>query len=199
MTDTTTELRSLVLAGRAIRLEPMTPDHAAGLLASGDPSCFRFHGMKPDEWSLQGFQKYVRDAIVQPDRICYALIDVGTGQTIGSSSYFEVRPAHRRLEIGYTWISTPLRRTAANPEMKLLMMRHAFETMRVNRVQLKCDARNIASRGAMEKFGAKFEGVLRKHAIMPDGFERDSCVYSVIAEEWGTVKQGLVRRLGYEP
>ncbi len=185
----------IILTGRTIRLEPLTKDHAPDLFETADESCFRFHGMKPREWSAEGFRQYVQDAYAFPGRIPYAIIHSETGRAIGSSSYFEVRPSNRGVEIGWTWISPPHRRTTINPESKFLMMAHAFEDQGAMRVQFKCDARNAQSRRALEKLGCTLEGVLRRHAVMPDGFIRDNCIYSVIDSEWPMVKRGLEARI----
>ena len=122
-----------------------------------------------------------------------------TGQAVGVSSYTDVRPEHRGLEIGGTWIGRTYQRTAVNPECKYLMLRHAFENLGAVRVQLKTDSRNTQSQRAIEKLGAQKEGVLRKHIILPDGYVRDTVMYSITVEEWPEVRVGLEDRLGYTP
>jgi RimJ/RimL family protein N-acetyltransferase len=104
-------------------------------------------------------------------------------------------PEHRRLEIGWTWIATAFQRTGSNREAKLLQLSHAFETLGANRVEFKTHARNEQSRNALAGIGATFEGVFRNHTIMPDGSLRDSAYFSVIVEEWPTVKAALVAGL----
>jgi RimJ/RimL family protein N-acetyltransferase len=189
MTSPAFEILPRVFQGRTIRLEPLTTDHATDLFATADPTCFRYHGT-----ALEAFTDYIRAALAHTARHPFAAIHLAQGRAIGSTSFFEVRAAGRGLEIGFTWIATPLRSTAVNPEMKLLMMRHAFEDLGALRVQLKCDSRNAQSRRAIEKLGAKQEGILRRHAIMPDGYLRDSVVYSVIDDEWPAVRAGLEAR-----
>lgn len=108
-----------------------------------------------------------------------------------------IAPEHRRLEIGWTWLGRAFQRTGANREAKLLQLTHAFETLGAQRVEFKTHARNVASRTALLGIGATFEGVLRHHAIMPDGSNRDSAFYGVIAPEWPAVKarlEGVVAR-----
>ncbi len=102
-----------------------------------------------------------------------------------------ITPEHRRLEIGWTWIGTAFQRTGANRAAKYLQLRHAFETLDAERVEFKTHARNLASRAALLGIGATFEGVLRHHTIMPDGSNRDSAFYGVIAAEWPAVKARL--------
>ena len=137
-------------------------------------------------------------------RICcffaLALIDTKTNAPIGTSSYADIRPEHRGLEIGYTWISPRVRGGAANAEMKRLMLAHVFETDVFEggpaiRVMLKTDELNLRSQRAMEKIGAKREGVLRNHLIMPSGRVRHSAVYSITIEDWAGVRDILDARI----
>jgi RimJ/RimL family protein N-acetyltransferase len=122
-----------------------------------------------------------------------------TGQSVGVTCYMDIRPAHRGLEIGSTWIARPYQGTRVNPESKYLLLRHAFENLGAVRVQLKTDGRNRQSQAAIAKLGAQREGVLRKHLILQDGYIRDTVMFSIIAEEWPAVKAGLETRLGYAP
>ena len=113
--------------------------------------------------------------------------------------YLDIRPQDRALEIGFTWIGKPYQRTPVNPECKYLLFRHAFDDQQAVRVQLKTDLRNVQSQRAIEKLGAVREGVLRKHMIRPDGYMRDTVMYSVTADEWPEVRARLEKRLGYIP
>jgi RimJ/RimL family protein N-acetyltransferase len=129
--------------------------------------------------------------------LAFAIIDQGRGEAVGGTTYMDVAMADRRLEIGNTWLGRAAWRTAINTEAKLLLLRHAFETLGCHRVQMKTDARNLRSQAAIERLGAKREGVLRQHLVLPDGFVRDTVMYSVIAAEWPGVKarlQGLLNR-----
>ena len=114
---------------------------------------------------------------------------------VGMTRYLNVEPPHRKLEIGSTWYEPSVWGGPVNPECKLLLMRHAFETLKFHRVEYKTDARNARSRAAILKLGATQEGIFRKHMIMADGHVRDSVYFSVIDEEWSEVKAGLERRL----
>ncbi len=115
------------------------------------------------------------------------------------TSYLDIRPQDRALEIGFTWVAKPYQATAVNPECKYLLLRHAFEEQGAVRVQLKTDLRNLQSQAAIAKLGAVREGVLRKHMVMPDGHVRDTVMYSVTNDEWPAVRRRLEERLGYAP
>jgi RimJ/RimL family protein N-acetyltransferase len=125
----------------------------------------------------------------------FAVVEVATARAIGSTRYEDILPRHRALEIGWTWYGVPWQRTACNTQCKYLLLRHAFEALGAVRVQMKADTRNERSRRAIERTGAVFEGVLRKHRILPDGYVRDSAMYSVVAGEWPAVKAHLERHL----
>jgi RimJ/RimL family protein N-acetyltransferase len=125
----------------------------------------------------------------------FATRDRGSGKVIGSTRFLELRPAHRGLEIGWTWLTPTAWRTGANVEAKLLMLEHAFERLGCARVELKTDARNARSRRAMEALPAQFEGIHRKHRLLSDGSFRDTAWYSVIDDDWPAVRANLERRL----
>ena len=122
---------------------------------------------------------------------CFITHEVAGGAPIGSSSYLAVRPPHDGLEIGWTWLHASAWRTGANREAKLLMLELAFERLGCMRVEFKTDSRNERSRAALEGIGARFEGVFRKHMLMPELGVRDSAYFSIIDEEWPTVRGGL--------
>ena len=129
----------------------------------------------------------------------FAIVARQQGGAVGVTSYLDIRPRDRALEIGFTWLAKPYQGTAINPECKYLLLRHAFEDQNAIRVQLKTDLRNVQSQGAIAKLGAVREGVLRKHMICPDGYIRDTVMYSIVADEWPQVRQRLEERLGYVP
>lgn len=183
-----------VLEGKTIRLEPLELRHAANLLKNADEEAWLYMFDKPTPWNQEGFENYIR-VRTGAQFVAFAVIDKATGEAIGSSSYMDIRPEHRALEVGHTWITSRQRGTATNPEMKLLMLQHAFESLGALRVQLKTDERNSRSRAAILKLGAKWEGGLRNHMLMPDGHHRTTVFYSVLPEEWPEVKAGLLARL----
>jgi RimJ/RimL family protein N-acetyltransferase len=199
-----------VLTGSHIRLEPLSPTHADGLVAasSGDPALY--------QWSAVPIG---RDAVHRYIETALALREAGTAQAfatiriadsvvIGSTRFFDIerfawpsshpRHAHENpdvCEIGYTFLAHAGIRTGANTEAKLLMLTHAFEVWQMLRVCLHTDARNKRSQAAIERIGGKFEGVLRAHRMASDFTARDSWRYSILAAEWPDVKRRLEERL----
>lgn len=188
------------LKGRQLRIEPLREDHAADLLSLADDGIFTFiRQIAPVDWTEEGFRSYIRDLIALRGWHYHAMVLCDDGRAVGVSSYNDVRPEHRGLEIGGTWIAKPYQGTFVNPECKYLMLRHAFETLGAIRVQLKTDLRNLQSQRNIEKLGATKEGVLRKHMLLPDGYQRDSVMYSITDDEWPEVRARLEARLGYRP
>jgi aminoglycoside 6'-N-acetyltransferase len=192
-----TRCQPVTLPGRWVTLVPLGPEHAADLASACDATTFAFF---PPPYAPRGtgeadLRAYVRARLESPDSVPFAMILNADGRAVGCSCYLDVRPAHRGLEIGATFIHPAHRGTPVNPEAKLLMLTHAFDTLRCERVQLKCDARNTPSRRAIEKLGAVREGVLRKHMVMGDGFVRDTVMYSITADEWPAVRARLAARL----
>ena len=188
----------VVLEGEFARLEPLEERHAAGLLEAGrDPAVWEHLLWAPLE-SIDHSRAYIASALSAArdgSSFPFAIIHKPSGAVAGSTRYLEIRPEHRALEIGWTWIGAPWWRTALNTQCKLLLMQHAFETLRANRMQFKTDILNVRSQRAIERLGAKKEGVLRAHTIRRDGTLRDSVYYSVIAPEWPAVKARLEQGL----
>jgi RimJ/RimL family protein N-acetyltransferase len=183
------------LVGDFIKLEPLSIEHAQDLAEACDHEMFLFFPVFPRSLDRQGLEDYIYKRIATPLTVAYAIIDQQTNKAIGSSSFFDIRPQDKGLEIGHTWIKREHRGTKVNPETKLLMFGHAFETCGAIRVQQKTDLRNVQSQRAMLKMGCKQEGILRHNMVMPDGYIRDSVYFSVLAEEWPEVKSGLIDRL----
>lgn len=192
-----------VPAGRAVALERITaadaPDAARALFPVTPPDTFRYFLAAPAAWTLEAFSERLVKDFTGAGRMSYLVRDRASGAVLGSTSYLDIRPEHRGVEIGFTWYAPAGRGTNVNPECKFLLLRHAFDVLGCVRVQLKCDARNAHSRAAILKLGATFEGVLRRHMVVVDGFVRDTAMFSVVDAEWPRVKAGLVARLGYEP
>lgn len=184
----------VTLIGQHVRLEPLTRAHAPGLLAvAGEAEIWRYLPV-PGPRSLAAMEALIDAALAeaaQGVRLPFAIMARADGRPCGSTSYLDIAPAHRRIEIGWTWLGAAARRTAVNTECKFLLLQHAFETLGCGRVQLKTDARNLRSQAAIERIGAQREGVLRKHMVMPDGFGRDTVMYSLIAGEWPAAKHRL--------
>jgi N-acetyltransferase len=180
------------LEGAGLTLSPTVEDDAEALVRCADAETFAYSLGGPADLSVAAMRRHLaaRDARLFTMRLR------ATGETVGCSSFMDLRPAHRALEVGATWIAPAWRGTRVNPEVKLLMLRHAFETLGCVRVQLKCDARNLRSAAAIAKLGAVYEGRLRNHGILPDGFVRDTLMFSVLDSEWPRVEAGLRARLG---
>jgi RimJ/RimL family protein N-acetyltransferase len=184
------------LEGRIVRLEPLRPEHEEGLwFASRDPRTWRWLSVvQPqtrEDWS--SFVRQVTDAAAVGTEL--PLVTLRTGKIVGSTRFLALRPEYRSVEIGWTWLDPAAWGTGANIEAKLLQMRHAFEVWGCRRVELKTDALNERSRGALEALGATFEGIHRKHMLVRGGENRDSAWYSVTDDDWPAVEAALHRRL----
>jgi RimJ/RimL family protein N-acetyltransferase len=182
------------LQGRVVVLEPLEPRHTAELRrAAGFPEIWP---LAPID-AAADFDLWLQHVLAQQERheeVPFATVRADTGEVIGSTRFLALRPEHRSVEIGATWLTPAAWRTGANVEAKLLQLTHAFEALECVRVELKTDARNERSRRAMEAIPAQFEGVHRRHRIERYG-PRDTAWYSVIADEWPEVKANLERRL----
>lgn len=187
-------IKSVVLQARGIRIEPMTVAHEEGLRAAaadGQLWNLRFTSVPEPENTLQYIQTALKMQAEQ-SREPYVIRDLKSGNIIGSSSYHDIVPAIKRVEIGYTWYGASWHRTHVNTTCKLLLMTHAFETLACEIVAWRTDILNIASQRAIERLGAKKDGVLRHHALRRDGTVRDTVIYSMLAQEWPEAKKQLL-------
>jgi RimJ/RimL family protein N-acetyltransferase len=183
------------LDGRLVVVEPLAPDHFDGLIDAAQQGEIFTWFPTDVAASPATIRAWLDAALVDPLRITYAILDAGTRQPVGSTSFLAIRPEHLRAEIGFTWHTPRVWGTGVNVETKLLLLGHAFEHVGLRRVEFKTDARNDRSRGALLALGATFEGIFRKHMVVRDGAVRDSAYYSVIDDDWPVVKAGLERRL----
>ncbi len=186
-------IEPVILQGRHMRLEPLTLEHAAGLADVGlDDDLWKWIPTPvrtPEEMSA-----YVQTALQEQAAgsvLPFALIEKSSGRTIGSTRYANIERAHRRLEIGWTWVARPWQRTAINTEAKYLLLRHAFETLECMRVELKTDSLNERSRAAILRIGARQEGIFRNHMITASGRVRHTVYFSIIDSEWPEVRARL--------
>ena len=188
-----------VLEGRLVRLEPLGWRHEEGLFeAARDPKIWRWlpHDASRDRGVFRGWLEGAVAASEAGREAAFATVDARTGDPIGSTRYLALRPEHKGLEIGWTWLAPSAWGTGANVEAKLLMLEHAFGTLDCMRVEFKTDARNERSRGALAALPARFEGIFRKHRILLGGQEiRDSAYYSIVDDEWPEVEANLRQRL----
>jgi len=187
-----------VLSGRIVRLEPLAPDHVDGLWeASRDPRVWRWLPVLQPE-TRDEMAAWLDDALARKEAgldIPFATVSQASGSVLGSTRFLALRPEHRSVEIGWTWLSPAAWGTGANQEAKLLQLRHAFESWGCRRVELKTDELNVPARRSMEDFGAVFEGIHRKHMLVRDGVTRSSAWYSVLDDEWPSVAARLSRSL----
>jgi RimJ/RimL family protein N-acetyltransferase len=187
----------VTLEGARIRLEPLGEGHHAALCAVGlDDELWRW--IPRPVRTAGDMADYIAFALAERAAgraLPFAVVDKATGRAIGSTRYGAIDAAHRRVEIGWTWLARPSQRTGANTEAKYLLLRHAFETLGCIRVELKTDALNERSRAAIRRIGGREEGTLRNHMITASGRVRDTVYYSILDREWPTVKRELERRL----
>ena len=176
------------LRGRIVTVEPLEERHREGLRAAAEagPEIFRFMAWPGD------FDVYFDEALAAPGDVPFAVCVAG--EPAGSTRYLNHAPEHRRVEIGWTWLRPSEWNTGANVETKMLLMEHAFERCGLQRVEFKTDARNERTRGALLALGAQFEGIARKHMMLPSG-PRDSAWYAVTEDDWPAVRERLERRL----
>ncbi|PAP81529.1 GNAT family N-acetyltransferase [Rubrivirga sp. SAORIC476] len=187
----------VTLEGAHVRLEPLTRAHLDALAEVG---------LDPDLWTWTASTVRTRDDLAayvetalagQADgtALPFATVDRASGRVVGSTRFGNYVAAHRRVEIGWTFVAPPWQRTAVNTEAKLLMMAHAFDTLGLTRVEWKTDALNARSRAAILRLGAIEEGTLRSHMVVRDGRLRDTVYFSVTADEWPAVRDRLTARL----
>ena len=184
----------VILSGRGVELVPLALEHEAGLrtaAADGDLWKLRVTSVPEPEQTTT----YIEDALKARDaghRFAFAVRDAASGIVLGSTSYHDILPAVKRVEIGYTWYAARCQRTHVNTTCKLLMLTHAFETLDCQVVGWRTDNFNFASQRAIERLGAKKDGVIRGHALRRDGTIRDTVMYSLRSGEWPDVKAQLL-------
>lgn len=195
------DIERTTLQGNWVRLEPLERRHLDSLAAAirdgalwQIPVTFVPH---PDE--LSSFLDNADAAFAQQRELTFATVEQASNAVVGSTRFRCIERAHRRVEIGFTFVAASRQRTAINTEAKYLMLEHAFERWRCNRVELLTDVRNVRSRDAIARLGASEEGVLRSHMIMRDGHVRDSVVFGITSDDWPLLKSGLSRKMGAYP
>ncbi|MFM0219861.1 GNAT family N-acetyltransferase [Paraburkholderia caledonica] len=188
----------LTLIGKTVELRPLERDHAQALLdAAADGQLWNLKlTVVPSPDTIGG---YIDTALARRDAgtvMPFVIVRRDTGMVIGSTRFWKIDRANRKLEIGHTWLCASAQRSVANTEAKYLLLRHAFEAMQCVRVQFTTDELNDKSRAAILRIGAKQEGVVRHERIMPDGRKRNSVRFSIIDDEWAQVKAMLETKLG---
>lgn len=189
-------LSPVTLQGQHVRLEPLTRDHAEALWAVAQDRRLWLWTLS-DVASRADLDAYIETALAaQAAGTALPFVIVAGDDVAGSTRVGNAAPEHGRLEVGWTWVGKPWQRTAVNTEAKRLLLGHAFETLGARRVELKTDARNVASRAAIARLGAVEEGTLRQHARRQHGDVRDTVYFSILTDEWPTVRERLDARLG---
>lgn len=187
----------VTLEGSYVRLEPLSETHSEGLRqAISDGELWKlFVTLVPH---VDDIGQFINNAIADHevgDGLAFATIDKASNRVAGSTRFMKANMPNKRVEIGYTFLGNSFQRTRINTEAKLLMLTHAFEVLQLNRVEFLTDYLNTRSRSAILRLGAKEEGILRNHMVMPDGRVRDSVLFSIIRNEWQGVKQNLFYKL----
>jgi N-acetyltransferase len=185
-----------LLQGETVKLIPISMDHLEGL----------WEAAKPDEiWtymatkvrSKQEMEQMIKAALIARENgteYTFTVVD-NENHVIGSTRFLDISPRHKSAEIGSTWYHPEVWRTKVNTECKYLLLRHAFETWNLTRVQLKTDSRNVRSQQAIARIGAAKEGILRKDRIISDGYARDTVFFSILCDEWENVRTDLKMKL----
>ena len=187
------------LSNAHVTLKPLSLAEADRYLEiGGDQDIWEYLAPAPFE-CVSDAQLWINSMLqrsYETGEVPFSVYDNTSGKLAGSSSYLDVRPEHGGLEIGFTWYGKAFQRTHVNTATKLALLGHAFEALSAERVQLQTDSRNVNSQRAIERLGSVKEGVLRKHKTYPNGYVRDSVMYSIIADEWPQVKERLSGKLG---
>lgn len=191
------KIDKVILEGERVRLEPVSAAHLPGLAeAIQDGKLWEIpltFVPPPDE--LSPFLANAESAFEAGKELAFATLDARSGRVMGSTRFRCIEVAHRRVEIGFTFLAASAQRTHVNTEAKYLMLRHAFEVWGCHRVELLTDERNAKSRAAIRRIGAREEGTLRHHMVMRDGFVRNSVIYGIVAPEWPAAKAALQAKL----
>ncbi len=190
-------LKEIILENERVKLVPIHNKHADELLLAAEDGNLKqlWFTSVPDSAGIQAYiSKAIRD-FEEDKGLAFVVIDKKCNKIIGSTRYTNATPEHRRLEIGYTWYSLAFQKTYVNTDCKLLLLTHAFESLHTIAVEFRTNWYNFNSRNAILRLGAKQDGVLRNHQIMPDGSFRDTVVFSIIASEWPACRRSLMYKL----
>ncbi len=187
----------VTLTGRFVTLVPLTAGHRDGLQqAAADGELWKlFFTMVPRPDDMPAWMESALSLQQKNEALIFTVFENFSGKIVGTSRYCNLDPQNQRLEIGHTWYARRVQRTAVNTECKLLLLGHAFQQLKCIAVEFRTDFLNHRSQRAIERLGARRDGILRNHKIMPNGRIRDSVVYSILNSEWEGVKQNLTFHL----
>jgi RimJ/RimL family protein N-acetyltransferase len=188
----------ITLERQHVRLEPLTQAHAKALIAAaGDGELWNTQvTIIPQPAGMKDYIQFALDGLGHGRELPFVIISKPSNQIVGTTRFYDISESDRKCAIGYTWLAKSAQRTPINTETKLLLLTHAFEAWKCVRVELVTDVLNEQSRAAILRLGARQEGILRKHLILPSGRVRDSIVFSIVDDEWDEVKASLQNRLG---
>jgi len=188
----------ITLTGQVAALEPLTQAHHDDLCnATHDGELWKlWYTIVPSPEQMRAEIDRRNGLLAQGTMLPWAVRDIATGKVVGMTTYMNIESDKPRVEIGSTWYARSVQRTALNTECKLLLLSHAFETLACIAVEFRTSFFNFQSRRAIERLGARPDGILRNHMRMPDGTLRDTCVFSILPHEWPAVKKNLEFRLG---
>lgn len=188
----------MTLTGQVAALEPLTQTHHDDLCnATRDGELWKlWYTIVPSPEQMRAEIDRRNGLLAQGSMLPWAVRDIATGKVVGMTTYMNIESDKPRVEIGSTWYARSVQRTAMNTECKLLLLSHAFETLDCIAVEFRTSFFNFQSRRAIERLGARPDGILRNHMRMPDGTLRDTCVFSILPHEWPAVKKNLEFRLG---
>lgn len=197
MNDTSLPLLQPTLTGKTVELRPLRREHAQGLLdAAADGQLWTMKlTVVPGPGTIEGYVATALEGRAAGTVMPFVIVRRETGAILGSTRFWKIDRVNRKLEIGHTWLSESVQRSAVNTEAKYLLLSHAFDVMQCVRVQFTTDELNDKSRAAILRIGARQEGVVRHERIMPDGRRRNSVRFSIIDDEWADVKAMLEAKL----
>lgn len=186
-----------ILEGTFVRLEPLSQDRADELsAASEDGKLYElWYTTVPDQAGMRAEIDRRLGLYAAGSMMPFATVDISSGKAIGMTSFMNIKLENLKVEIGSTWMASSYQGTAINPEAKLLMLNYAFEDLSCNAVEIRTHQMNAQSRAAIEKLGAKLDGILRNDMVLPNGTLRNTAVYSITKDEWPDVRRGLTTRL----
>ena len=189
-----TWISPITLTGNLVRLEPIALSHEQGLIeATQDGKLWQlWFTSVPNPAHVAEFITTALDLQRNDSALAFSIIEISTGRILGSTRFCNIDVKNRRLEIGYTWYRQSVQRTGVNTECKLLLLQHAFEQLQCIAVEFRTNWHNHKSRAAIARLGAKQDGVLRQHQLMPDGQYRDTVVFSILNSEWPAVQAQLL-------
>lgn len=189
-----TLVKPVTLKLHGVRLEPLCYSHADGLIAAVEDGKL-WEIIVTSAPTPEAVVPYIQQALVNPMRFAFAVIDDATNKVLGTTSYHDIMEDIRRVEIGWTWYAKSAQRTHVNTACKIMLLTHAFETLGCDVVGLRTDCLNFTSQKAIERLGMKKDGVIRHHLLRRDGTVRDTVMYSMLKDEWQDNKQRLLARL----